>query len=129
MKAPPKFTDEQIVDIFNRCCIEMRNVGVNSLSRAIESARDAAWAEALPKWRPIETAPKDDKSNYFFCTAAYGPDEDKSTGYAMRYKGEWFAALVFYNMGKHAQRQLEFREYKITPTHWMPLPPAPGEQE
>lgn len=83
--------------------------------------------EVFGAWLPIETAPANDKSDYFFCLAAWGPDEDKTTGCAMRYKDEWFAGSLFYKMmARHDEQRFEFREHRINPTHWMPKPEAPN---
>ena len=77
------------------------------------------------EWQEIDTAPTNDRSDYFSCYVAWGPDDDQSTGDAMRYKGKWFAAGQFYVGGEHDQRQYKFKELEISPTHWMPTPEVP----
>lgn len=82
--------------------------------------------DGLGVWRPIETAPGDDKSDYFFAIVAWGPENDKTTGYAVRFKGEWFAGTLFYNGARYDERQFSFREHPVRPSHWVPIPEAPN---
>lgn len=77
-------------------------------------------------WRPIETAPEV-KGDYFWCFIAWGPDGDQSTGTGFRWRGKWFAAGCFYRGG--SDRQFEWQEIEVKPTHWQPLPPAPTNKE
>jgi hypothetical protein len=77
-------------------------------------------------WQPIESAPSDKKSDYLFALIAWGPEEDKSMGEGMRYKGQWFATGVFYNGRPHDERQLVFRELRVDPSHWMTRPSLPN---
>lgn len=79
----------------------------------------------MSEWQPIETFPRNKKSNYSFALVVYGPEDDRSVGAAMRYKDEWFVGALFYNMEQHGKRQFHFREHKINPTHWMPTPELP----
>lgn len=78
------------------------------------------------EWQPIETFPSNAKSDYSFALVAWGPDGDKSTGFAVRYKNEWFAGALFYCGGPYDQRQYEYRETKINPSHWMTEPDVPA---
>lgn len=77
------------------------------------------------EWFDIETVPESNKSNYFSCIVAWGPDGDKCTGYATRYKDKWFAGALFYRGGRFDQRQYEYREAAIEPTHWAHSPEPP----
>lgn len=74
---------------------------------------------AASAWMPIATCKPNHASKYTFCRIAWGPDDDRSEADGMRYGSEWFAASVFYAGGANA-RQYEFKEHKVTPTHWMP---------
>lgn len=81
------------------------------------------------EWKPIETCPPNEKSDYSFYFVAWGPDGDKSTGPAMRYKNEWFAGALFYCGGPYNGRQYRYEETKIRPTHWMEVNIDPPEGE
>lgn len=81
---------------------------------------------SIDGWQPIETFQRNEKSDYSFALVAYGPEDDRSIGKAMRYKDEWFVGALFYNMAaKHGERQFYFREHKINPTLWMAIPELP----
>jgi hypothetical protein len=69
------------------------------------------------KWQPIDTAPQSD-SDYFFAFIAWVEGDEITTGYGMRYKGQWFASGVFYKGGRRDQRQYELREIAVSPTYW-----------
>jgi hypothetical protein len=83
----------------------------------------------MSNWQPIETAPFNEKSDYFFCLIAWGPDADKSTGDGMRYKDKWYAAGLFYRSMSRDERQYSFRDHEVTPSHWMPRPKFENQQE
>lgn len=75
-------------------------------------------------WQPIDTAPKG-ANGYAFMQLAWGPEDNKSTGEGMRYGDKFFAACVFHCIGK--DRQFEFHEKEVKPTHWSPSPAAPHQ--
>lgn len=80
-------------------------------------------AERNPQeWRDIETAPNGNLG-YAWMMLAWGHDEDKYTGYGMRLGNKFFSNGTFYCLGQ--EKQYEFREIEVNPTHWMPLPPPP----
>jgi hypothetical protein len=74
---------------------------------------------AVEGWKLIDTAPEV-KGDYFFCLVAWGDDEDKSTGYAVRFDGKWYAGAVFHAIGQ--RRRYFIKETEVTPTHWMEFP-------
>lgn len=53
-----------------------------------------------------------------------GPEDDQTTGTGMRIGDQYFAAGSFFCHG--GDKPFEFREIEVSPTHWMPLPAAPG---
>lgn len=75
-----------------------------------------AWQAAAPKWKPIETAPKD-RSVLLCCANTTLPI------YCGRYR--------YGNLGEPQQDILAWRCDSsgrfANPTHWMELPPAPEE--
>jgi hypothetical protein len=84
---------------------------------------DEYMSDAAPEgWQPIETAPKGAKG-YSWMNLAWGPEGDQSAGIGMRWGDRFFAVGTFYCLGQ--QKQYEFREIEVNPTHWMPLPDAP----
>lgn len=60
-------------------------------------------------WQPIETAPKDTTEVIVLC------------GYKDVRLGWYFAP------SSRTQGWLDQRSIRISPTHWMPLPPAPRQ--
>lgn len=83
------------------------------------------------EWRPIETAPKGKPRkpgavSYYWMMLAI-PDEEGGyhTLSGMRCGDDFFVAGTFYRGGDWDTRQLHLREYKVHPTHWMPLPEPP----
>lgn len=79
----------------------------------------------MNEWQTIDTAPKGAKG-YSWMLLAWGPDEDKNTGWGMRWNDQFFSAPSFYCMGQ--ERKYQQREIEIYPTHWMPLPPPPTDR-
>lgn len=73
-------------------------------------------------WQPIEIFPDNNKSDYSFCVAAWGTDEDKSTGHALRYKNQWFAGALFYKGGLADTCQFKFEHIPIQPSHFIEIP-------
>jgi len=118
---PPKLTDEQI-DALSEYHGLYAFV-YEPFARAIESARDAAWVEALPKWRPIETAPKDGTKILVFChwLGVCGPATWCEDQFAKNPRPFWT------HWGTHVWGVSRVRGDQ--PTHWMPLPSAPGKQK
>jgi hypothetical protein len=74
-------------------------------------------------WIPIDQHPANRKADYDFCLLAWGPDYDKKTGSGFRFMDDWFASGIFYNGAPRGNRQLEIRELKVNPTHYIPYPP------
>lgn len=99
----------------------------NTIRNRISVYESAEPIGSAIQWMPIDTAPQDTKSDYFFALIVYGPNGDQSTGHGMRYKGEWFAASVFYKGGPSDGRQLVMREHKVSPTHWAPALQLPNQ--
>lgn len=91
--------------------------------RAVQLCEFEANPQATePAWSPIETAPKGEKGCSWMLLA-WGPEEDKSTGYGMNVDGKFYASATFYCLGQ--DRLCQMREIEVNPTHWMPLPAAP----
>ena len=91
------------------------NKAESDVHRAAITAGLAALANAEPAgWKPIETAPKDGTS--FMAGWFDGPSNPGCNMRPVkRYMGAWWESN---------------EDYKVrTPTHWMPLPAAPKEQQ
>lgn len=87
----------------------------------------AAGAQSVPNgWRPIETAPKGARG-YAWMMLAWGAEDDPHVAAGMRCGDKFFAAATFYCLGQ--EKQYEMREIEVHPTHWMPLPAAPKEDD
>lgn len=82
--------------------------------------------QAAQQWMPIETAPTG-ATGYAWMMLAWGPEQDKSTGVGMRDGEKFYASATFYCLGR--DKQYEFREIEVRPTHWMPLPAAPQPKD
>jgi hypothetical protein len=67
-------------------------------------------------WRPIETAPKDGTKVILLCVS-----KSMSFGGTHAIQGYWGGNTGFENW-------ITLSSYKLRPTHWMPLPAAPGER-
>jgi len=99
---------------------------VNSiLSEHVESAVLAAITPTvqLDGWLPISSAPKGAKG-YSWMRLAWGPEDDKCTGEGMRFGDKFYVAASFYCLNQ--EKQYQFREIEVTPTHWMPKAAAPS---
>lgn len=70
-----------------------------------------AWEDATPKWKPIETAPKD--GTFVLCAGEFDRPGDWriKMGYWDACDGDWYLFGASWN-----------------PTHWMPLPEAPNSK-
>ncbi|KKB61126.1 hypothetical protein WM40_24970 [Robbsia andropogonis] len=96
----------------------------------MEADRDAL-AEQIPKWQPIETAPKDtiarllgyrnDLGNWRTVRGRYYSQEEIDDYW--EYPED--AAPGWYETPVNADEPPNV--WLVTPTHWMPLPPAPKE--
>lgn len=95
---------------------------------ALAWQRRATLSTAAPEsgWRPIETAPKGAKG-VAWMQLAWGPEEDRKTGYGMRIEDKFYAAATFFC--PEQEKQFELREVEVQPTHWQPLPAAPTAGE
>lgn len=99
--------------------IEMgERIAWGSDSALMREAADALELAAQPKWRPIETAPKDGAAvllyygdDYYVMEGKCFPVKSSFQGRASSYK--WVSAV---DMGD------------LEPTHWMPLPNPPEER-
>lgn len=76
---------------------------------AAQGFRDGAAKEQQAEWQPIETAPKD--SSYVLLAGKYR--NDVASGYWLQSAYAGNGAWIWPFVHKH-------------PTHWMPLPAAPG---
>jgi len=74
------------------------------------------------EWQPIETAPKS-VYGYSFMLLCCGPQEDPTVGFGMRHGNDFYIGATQYRLGK--DRKYGIAEFKVNPTHWMPLPDAP----
>jgi len=70
---------------------------------------DRLAAEVEARWRPIETAPKDNKARLVWCPV------DKNIFTASWYEDDW----MFFGGSGYLREP---------PTHWMPLPPPPSAE-
>jgi hypothetical protein len=93
--------------------------------RISEQAQKISELEAEREWQDIESIPLNNKSDYSHYYVAWGPDNDKSTGHATRYKDKWFAAGEFYKGGSIDGRQYKYEELEIKPTHYLQSLPSP----
>lgn len=73
--------------------------------------RRATGNQVVQGWKSIETAPRDGSQVLVFCDAS---DIPISGGY-------WYKKEKCWICGGYMRKQ-------FPPTHWMPLPPAPGQQ-
>ncbi len=81
----------------------------------------AACIREMVEWRPIETAPKD--GTLILCLY---PDRHGQDQLSLRYwaVGDWPSS------GRTEGWSDQHRQLRKTePTHWLPLPPAPGEED
>ena len=100
-----------------------------NLKECFSLQHQLAAIKAENEWQPIETAPKG-ANGYAWMLLAWGPEHDQSTGTGMRDGEEFYAAETFYCLTQI--KRFEFREIKVKPTHWMPLPKPPvaeGEEK
>lgn len=79
---------------------------------AVQGFRDGAAKEQQAEWQPIETAPKD--SSYVLLAGKYR--NDVASGYWLQSAYAGNGAWIWPFVHKH-------------PTHWMPLPAAPGPSD
>lgn len=80
----------------------------------------AACIREMVEWRPIETAPRDGTLILCFYPDRYGQDQ-----FSLRYwaVGDWPSS------GRTEGWSDQHRQLRKTePTHWLPLPPAPGAE-
>lgn len=82
--------------------------------------------QAAQQWHPIETAPAG-ATGYAWMMLAWGPEDDQNTGVGMRDGDKFYASATFYRLGR--EKQYEFREIEVRPTHWMPLPASPQPKD
>lgn len=91
---------------------------------------DAARAEAValiraeastPNWQPIATAPKDGRWIILYCSEGDAPDGQLMVDY-----WEAFHPDVESEMGRAGVWQ---NSDGLNPTHWMPLPAPPSQEQ
>lgn len=90
-----------LVDAYGNACYFRREVYIDKY----KEIRDAL-AAALPKWQPIETAPKDGTLILV--------REQRCSGLAIRWDNGW----------KYESGHTSW----LDPEHWMPLPAPPSDQ-
>lgn len=80
-------------------------------------------SEKMTGWQPIETAPKDGTR-----IRLAWDQHDWATADGIFRDGEWIAAPLFYSDGQSepGKPYLCFREHRVNPTLWMPLPEPPA---
>lgn len=92
--------------------------GCLDIIRAIQ--KDAASAASVPDgWQPINTAPKDGTEIDVWCkVCGRVPDAVFNTK-----KNRWeYVGLDMFD-------EMDWIELEYPPTHWMPLPPPPKEED
>ena len=91
----------------------------NEIHEAVAKLRAALAAQPAPSgWRPIETAPKDKTRVIVAKYGAHSPLHEKA--------GDcWWACKAYFD----GDCWTDGMDDLCTPTHWMPLPPAPGKEE
>jgi len=85
-----------------------------------EARQIAACIREMVEWRPIETAPRD--GTLILC---FYPDRCGQDRLSLRYwaVGDWPSS------GRTEGWSDQYRQIRKTePTHWLPLPPAPGAE-
>ena len=107
-------------DIASECLAALRASGGNYHIHAFRHmALTALAAQPAPSgWRPIETAPKDKTRVIVAKYGAHSPLHEKA--------GDcWWACKAYFD----GDCWTDGMDDLCTPTHWMPLPPAPGKEE
>ncbi len=80
----------------------------------------AACIREMVEWRPIETAPRDRTLILCFYPDRYGQNQLSLRYWAV---GDWPSS------GRTEGWSDQYRQLRKTePTHWLPLPPAPGAE-
>jgi hypothetical protein len=125
-KEEEYFTDAGMDDAFFRWPVIERELRAILAALTPDAGEDVL---AEREWQRIETAPEV-KGKYFFCRIAWGPEWDKCTGDGFRWKGKWFVAALFHKgSARFDECQNEFRQIEVSPTHWMPKPEVPVQQD
>ncbi|HYC66687.1 DUF551 domain-containing protein [Brevundimonas sp.] len=86
-------------------------------ARPPEAAAEIEALRARVEWQPIETAPKDGQGVLAICATAYSP---------VSHVTWWLDGWVHYS---RPAEKWHGGVGKWFPTHWMPLPEAPAQQE
>lgn len=97
------------------------------------SKAEQGQAQAAQGWQSIETAPKD-RTEILACWPKRKLDDDECptgeiTGYAQcvtAWQGFWIEPDY---LAAHGSFYFEDEAFADAPTHWMPLPAAPTNQE
>lgn len=106
-----------LVERIDKRLMEVREAGFDDVR-----VYHADWyqlRDALPVWRPIETAPKDGTVVLLLCKYEWASDVHRN-GICVGFFGpanRWDMAIT----GNYLQ------SLEIDPTHWMPLPTPPEE--
>lgn len=75
--------------------------------------------EAAQNWQPISEAPRDGTYVWLY--------EGSTT--RKTWRGKWDDGLQGWVMGATSDDHTVCVLYKLSPTHWMPLPKPPGDKE
>ncbi len=84
-----------------------------------EEAYEAGKRDAISKWQPIETAPKDGTAFRAYADELIDLDFNPCGSVEAAWSGEEFIGCVW-----NGQQDAWYGK-AINPTHWMPLPAAP----
>mgnify|MGYP003408535225 CR=1 FL=1 len=85
----------------------------------LTEAYEAGKREAISKWQPIETAPKDGTAFRAYADELIDLDFNPCGSVEAAWSGEEFIGCVW-----NGQQDAWYGK-AINPTHWMPLPAAP----
>lgn len=97
--------------------------GLTEMERAADI--EAEVARLASGWEPIESAPRNGKLFDAWCVSEDGSLSVRFTDVAMREDLSGFGFLLNNGHWEYLEREGEYPAW--TPTHWMPLPAAPGE--
>ena len=100
----------------NNCHCRVAAIAAIAIAYKIERLR-AENKPALTQWQPIETAPKDGR-----WILVWAPDHNvEKVGWCNKPEGGYWSPLL---MDPFDSSPLYYK-----PTHWMPLPPPPSEEQ
>ena len=91
--------------------------------KQLSEAYEAGKRDAISKWQPIETAPKDGTAFRAYADELIDLDFNPCGSVEAAWSGEEFIGCVW-----NGQQDAWYGK-AINPTHWMPLPAAPKGEE